>query len=1641
MHTLKGINAKAIFILASLMLWGFAVQAQSQSKRIKITGDVAIEIADFFEEDRSELYYFIVDKQSRARTQIFFPGLPDAAIKSGAKVLVRGKSRGIGKGLDVESVEVIEAAPDPFSNNILAEGATAEAPVATNQTRKVLTLVINFMDAVVDTGTPNAVTPQIITDRMFNEVKNVQHFYDIASLGTLTIPTDPNGIGKEPVFGPYTINYNYLTTNGGTCIAATWAEAALNLWEADTVGNSARETRADYDNWSIIVPNYWDYSDRACGWGGLAGVGCTQCWAFSADPASILHGVVIHELGHNFGFGHARFDTDNDGSSDCEYCDESDMMGGSRNWMKFNAAHFNYQGWRDPVSYEINTVLPSSTQQQLHLLPVDEEDELWPGLRAVKTPRTDSTNYFFSYRQQTGHYNNVTSSYTTGVNIHWGNSSNYSYFYRILNPGEVFYDATQDLQVWAVGETSVDDGSGNTTNAFTIIVCNSTCATLWPAFGLTAFAPSPLTIALEWGDNTYNEDGWRIDYSPDGASWSELATVPADFTSYTHVGLTGGTTFYYRIRAYRGVSEVSDWSDTVSATTPPASGTYMFPIISGDDDTMEYTGPYTGQLYPTWSYIWVGYDSGNDATNDGGFRFQNVAIPKNATINSARIKYFAHGGSGDSSVRFRTEDVDNAAPFTTASANLTSRTFGSAFVDWTLPTSWSGGSIHYSPDLTAIVQPIVDREGWGGGNSMVFITQGNPGTPPGNHRIRTYNYSSSSAPVLEVDFTWTPPGPVAPTASFSSSAYSLDATLTDTSTDPDGNVVGWAWDFGDGGTSALQNPVHTYAFSGTYTVGLTVTDNDGETDSTSQSVTVTEDTAAPVITVLGDDPALVDQYEAYIDAGATALDDLDGNLTGSISTFGLPVDTNTAGDVTIGYSVFDGSGNEGTASRTVTVVANQSPVAGFSASNTLLQVSFTDTSTDADGTVNSWSWNFGDGNSSTAQSPVHNYLAYDTYTVSLTVTDDDGATDNYTADVTVAPDLEAPALTLLGANPDSVGQYDIYSEPGFTAIDNVDGDLSGNVVVSGWDYDTSAPGVKTLTYNVSDSSGNPATQRSRAVTVVANQNPVADILFSATGLSVDFTDNSSDTDGSVVAWSWGFGDGGSSTTQNPTHVYASDGTYTITLTVTDDDSHTGQASLPITLLAAPDGLTATPRAIDSIDLSWNDNSSHETGYIVERSPGGSGSWVQIGNVGANISTLNDSTDIVDGSDYDYRVKATGPGVDSTYSDIASVTSFDCTANKTYTGGEWYQFALACDPWSYNTVAHIFPDLEPLIYSFDAANNSYSRLESSDTLVPGAGYWVNFFYTMTYTQSGYDTINSDIPLVTDSVSGRTNLVGYSGNGTVSWPDVLVVDGTKTKTLLEADPWEKGGNPVNRVCDLANPPRDCLMSRKLRIWGGTAAAGSYQVYDPDVPGQEGTLVALDGLWVKAFKAGIKLRFPDAVAPTAIAAASLEEGLSVLTDNTKAKAQKSQDKKKKDKNKGSNWYVRLIAESGGLRDPGNTFGHKAGSIAEQDSRDLEEPAPFGGSYLSILFTNPHFEASAWGFTTDFREPAESPAGEWPFIVKASDSSVPVVLSWEADAFDFANAWLVDQQTGDRIAVDAGGSYTFSPSGTESHFVFVIE
>ena len=116
----------------------------------------------------------------------------------------------------------------------------------------------------------------------------------------------------------------------------------------------------------------------------------------------------------------------------------------------------------------------------------------------------------------------------------------------------------------------------------------------------------------------------------------------------------------------------------------------------------------------------------------------------------------------------------------------------------------------------------------------------------------------------------------------------------------------------------IVNNVNT-AVAGAYTVTYDVDDSAGNAASTVVRTVNVTDTEAPVITILGANPVSVNQGATYTDAGATALDNVDGDITANITATGT-VDTNTPGSYTITYTVIDSQNNQGQSSRTVNVL-------------------------------------------------------------------------------------------------------------------------------------------------------------------------------------------------------------------------------------------------------------------------------------------------------------------------------------------------------------------------------------------------------------------------------------------------------------------------------------------------------------------------------------------------------------------------------------------------------------------------------------------------------------------------------------------------------------------------------------------------
>jgi len=247
----------------------------------------------------------------------------------------------------------------------------------------------------------------------------------------------------------------------------------------------------------------------------------------------------------------------------------------------------------------------------------------------------------------------------------------------------------------------------------------------------------------------------------------------------------------------------------------------------------------------------------------------------------------------------------------------------------------------------------------------------------------------------------------------------------------------------------------------------------------------TSDTTKPVITLVGSSPVDVNVGDTYNDQGATASDNIDGNITSNIVTVN-PVNTNAAGTYTVTYNVSDAAGNAADqATRTVnvnTVVDTTKPVItriGSATINLTVGDSYNDQGASATDNI--------DGNITSSIVTVNpvNVNAAGTYTVTYNVSDAAGnAADEVTrnVNVNVFVDTIKPVITRIGSATINLTVGDTYNDQGATASDNVDGNITSSIVTVN-PVNVNTAGTYTVTYNVSDTAGNAADQVNRTVNI------------------------------------------------------------------------------------------------------------------------------------------------------------------------------------------------------------------------------------------------------------------------------------------------------------------------------------------------------------------------------------------------------------------------------------------------------------------------------------------------------------------------------------------------------------------------------
>lgn len=361
------------------------------------------------------------------------------------------------------------------------------------------------------------------------------------------------------------------------------------------------------------------------------------------------------------------------------------------------------------------------------------------------------------------------------------------------------------------------------------------------------------------------------------------------------------------------------------------------------------------------------------------------------------------------------------------------------------------------------------------------------------------------------------------------------------SADPDGSVVSYAWDFGDGTSGAGLTASHTYATRNPYPVKLTISDDSG---------------AAASVTVV-----------------------VELNVRPSAN----------------GWAICDG-----------------------------VACKFSASSWDMDGTIVTFRWTFGDGSSSAVQNPTHTYSTPGIYVVTLTVTDNEGATGTL---VTNAAATKPPIASFTytcgrlacgfdgssSTDPDgSIASYEWYFGDG----------SSGTGAVVNHAYATA--GVYGMSLTVRDNLGI-STFIQKSVTVASTLSPIASFTSTCSFLACVFDGSASVArEGTLASYRWQFGDGNYGFSARESHTYALPGTYIVTLMVRDSYGVPHELSRTLTITATPAHIGDIDRVVTAQGPSWGTTvtlSAHAENHTPLASVRVTGVWSN-GSVGECVTAAD-----------------------------------------------------------------------------------------------------------------------------------------------------------------------------------------------------------------------------------------------------------------------------------------------------------------------------------------------------------------------------------------------------------------------------------
>ena len=304
------------------------------------------------------------------------------------------------------------------------------------------------------------------------------------------------------------------------------------------------------------------------------------------------------------------------------------------------------------------------------------------------------------------------------------------------------------LNIWIV-DRAVDNGSNSSENDGRLFEVRAPSITMTNS-APTVNAGADRTIALNAVadlNGSVTDDGLPDPPGTVTSQWSKVSgsgTVAFGDVASPSTTASFSATGTYVLRLTASDSEAQGTDDVAVTVVPEGTGSIDIAVSTGSDDAEESS---TGSVLLTRKNLRIVLAAGSPQTV--GLRFASIAIPQGSTIVGAYVQFRVDNSTSvATTLAIRGEASDDAATFTAAAANISSRPRTAATATWSPPpwtTVGAAGSAQRTADLSPVIQEIVNRAGWSEGHALALIITGQ------GKRVAD-SFEGGFGPILHVEF-------------------------------------------------------------------------------------------------------------------------------------------------------------------------------------------------------------------------------------------------------------------------------------------------------------------------------------------------------------------------------------------------------------------------------------------------------------------------------------------------------------------------------------------------------------------------------------------------------------------------------------------------------------------------------------------------------------------------------------------------------------------------------------------------------------------------------------------------------------------------------------------------------------------------